>query len=147
MYELACCADVVVRCELCEVEVSLWYLAVAASAYGVGVVVGEGLLLDAGVEVENAFGVFLCGEFAEGDGLVVWSGGIFRLAYLYDGAAAVPAVGRIVFLPEGVGGRECDSVECGVLGPYAVVASRAVLEVVAVSVLHEFLPLGGHGGR
>lgn len=105
MYELACCADVVVRCELCEVEVSLWYLAVAASAYGVGVIVGEGLLLDAGVEVENAFGVFLCGEFAEGDGFVVGCGGELRFSDLYDGAAAVPAVGRIVFLPERVGGR------------------------------------------
>ena len=121
-------------------------MAVAASAYGVGVIVGEGLLLDAGVEVENAFGVFLCGEFSEGYGFVVGCGGELRFSDLYDGAAAVPAVGRIVFLPEGVGGRERDSVERCVFGTYAVVASRAVLEVVAVSVLHEFLPLGGHGG-
>ena len=75
MYELACCADVVVRCGLCEVEVSLWYLTVAASANGVGVVVGESLLLYAGIEMEDAFGIFLCGEFAECDGFVVWCGG------------------------------------------------------------------------
>lgn len=40
---------------------------------------------------------------------------------MYDGAAAVPAVGWVVFLPEGGCNGERDTVEGSVFGPDAVV--------------------------
>ena len=48
-----------------EFEFSFCDVAVTASLYGVGVVVGEGLSLLARVESEDAAGVFGCGLLSE----------------------------------------------------------------------------------
>ena len=129
-----------------EGRFALGDVAVVASLDGVWVVVGEGFAGDAGVEAEESFGVALEGFAGAGHGLVVWSFGVFILAYLNGCAPAVPAVGRIVGGPEGVGGRECDSGEGRMLGAHMVVAGGAVLEVIAVAVAGDLLPFGGHGG-
>ena len=121
-------------------------VAVAAASDGVGIVRGESLLLLSGIEAEDALFVGLQCLLAAGHGLVMGRFGVFGLAYLDGGAAAVPSVRRIVGGPEGVGGRECDAGEGRMLGADMVVSCGAVLEVVSVSVAGDLLPFGGHGG-
>ena len=121
-------------------------VAVAAASDSVGIVIGESLLLLSGIEAEEALFVGLQRLLAAVHGLVVWSFGVFGLAYLYGCAAAVPSVRRIVGGPEGVGGRQSDAAEGGVLGADVVVAGGAVLEVVSVAVAGDLLPFGSHGG-
>lgn len=145
MEYLTCFAEVGFWCCVAA-EVCFWYVAVSASADGVGVVVGEGFLGDAGVVAEDAFWVESEGVFSEGDGLVVGCGCGLAGEDLDDVAAAVPSVAWIEVLPEGVGDGECDSFEAGVFGADAVVACCAVLEEVAVAVLCVLFPFCCHGG-
>ena len=63
-YTMTRLAHLVVH-RMCELHLSLCYVAVAAPLYGVGVVVGEGLSLLARVESEDAAGVFGCGLLSE----------------------------------------------------------------------------------
>ena len=100
----------------------------------------------AGVKAENllfcGFGAVVTAEHGE-----VWvGGGIFALAYLYGGAAAIPAIGREIERPEGVGGGECGAVQNRVIFAHMVVLSGSVLEVVAVAVLLNLLPARSHEG-
>ena len=97
--------------------------------------------------MEDALCVVLQGFFASFHCLVVGCGGVFGLSYLNYCATAVPSIGWIVGLPEGVGRRERHAVERSVFGTHLAVAGRAVLEVVAVAVFGELLPLGCHLGR
>lgn len=96
------------------------------------------------VEAEQALCVVLQGLLATRHGLIAWRLGVFGFSHLHDGAAAVPAVGRIVGFPEGVALRQCDTVEGGMLRPDFVVAGRAILKVVAVAIFGILLPLGRH---
>ena len=89
----------------CELHLALCYVAVAAALYGVGVIVGEGLSLLAGVESEDASCVLGCGLLSEAECLLVVGGGVFGSSHLYGVAPTVPPVGRIVGIPEGVGWR------------------------------------------
>ena len=141
-------AEVALRDEGGEVflAVAFGYVAGAALADGVGVVVGDGLLLLAGVEVEHAFGVLAGGELAKAHGLVAGRRGVLAFANLYGRTPATKRIRRKIIIPEGVIHGQGDAFEGGVLGADAVVAGGAVLEVVAVAVLLELLPLGGHGG-
>ena len=90
---------------MCELHLSLCYVAVAAALNGVGVIVGEGLALFARVEAEDASCVFGCGLLSESDGFLVVGGGVFGASYLYGVAPTVPPVGRVVGIPKGIGGR------------------------------------------
>lgn len=90
-YGMACLTYLIIRG--CGGEggfpVAFGYGARAALADGVGVVVGDGLLLLARVEVEHALGVLTGGELAEAHGFVAGRDGVLGLAHLHHGAAAV----------------------------------------------------------
>ncbi len=141
--EFTCSTHFVVG-DVCQVDFSLGDIAVAAPADGVGVVVWEGLALLAGVEAEDATRVLLQGFFAPGTGLLWISGRVFGLADLGHCAAAVPAIGRVVGLPERVAGRQRDPIEGRVFRSHLVIVLCAVLEIISVAVRLNLLPLGRH---
>ena len=108
--------------------------------------------VDAGVEAEDgglvvAESVETDGGFLSlADGLPAVGERVLALVDLHGRAAAPPSVGREIGSPERVVGGEGDAVQCGVFLADAVVTSGAVLEVVAVLLRLEVLPLGGHLG-
>ena len=101
-----------------ESEFLLAQVAVTASAYGVRVVVGDSLLFDTRIEMEDALCVLACRFLAESHCLVVRSHRVFGLSHLYDGAAAVPSVRRIVLLPERVVDGQRDTIEGSMFWPH-----------------------------
>ena len=84
-------------------------------------------MLYAGVEMEDALCVVLQSLFASFHSLVVRCDGVFGFSHLDYCASAVPSVGRIVCLPEGIGWGERHAVEGSVFGAHLVVAGSAVL--------------------
>lgn len=129
-------------------------LVAVATAFGeVGVSGREDLLLLAGVEAEDGelvltFLVECCGCFLSLlDGLLGVGQGVLGLAYLDDGATAVPAVGREELLPEGVVDRECGTMENGMRLADAFVGGCAVLQVELVAVGLVLRPLGSRASR
>ncbi len=139
-----CPANLVVRDKPSEPSLAFGNIAVAAAAYGIGIVVRDRLTLFTGIESEYTLCVALQGFVTEAHGLIVRCGGIFGFAYLYYSTSAIPAVRRIKFFPERVGRRQRHAVERGVFRAYLVIALRAILEIVSVAVAHERLPFAGH---
>lgn len=113
----------------------------------------EDLLFLAWVEAEDGelvltFLVECCGGFlALLDGLLGVGQGVLGLAYLDDGAAAVPSVGREEFLPEWVVDRECGAMENGMRLADTFVGGCAVLQVELVAVGLVLRPLGCRASR
>lgn len=95
MEELASLAEFVGRYKS-EVEFPLRYVAVPAPLYAVRVVVREGLLLHAGVELEHAPRVLGRGSLAALHGFVVGCLCVFRLAHLHRRTSAVPAADQLL---------------------------------------------------
>lgn len=89
MYKFARSAQLVLGNELCQIQLSLGDVAVPASPYGVRIVVGHSLVLLARVEMEDALSVTLQSLLAKCHRIIVRCLGIFRLAHLYHGTAAV----------------------------------------------------------
>ena len=79
--------------------------------------------------------------------LIMWSGGVFLFAYLDHGATAVPPIGRIADIPERVGRRQRDTMQCSMFGTHLAIVLRSVLEIVVITVLLKLFPFGRHLGR
>ena len=126
MYKSARCTQLIFW-DKSQGRFPLSYVAVVASANGVGVVIGHGLLLYAGVEMEDALCVVLQSLFASFHCLVVGCDGVFGLSHLDYCASAVPSIRWIVGLPEWIGWGERHAVEGSVCGAHLAVAGRAVL--------------------
>lgn len=104
-------------------------------------------MLDTGIEAEHPLGVLPQGFIAERHRLIVVCGRIFGFADPDDSAAAVPAIGREEFCPEGIRRGQGHAVKRGVLRTHPVVLLSPVLQIISVSVTHELLPFGGHLSR
>ena len=118
--------------------------AVAATLREVGVLGREQLELLARIVTENLLlglgGAGLAGGDCRGRVRL----GVVVAQNLDHGASAVPAIGRVIGIPEWVGGWERGVVESRVSLADALVAGGAVLQEVAVSVAHRVVPLDSH---
>ena len=129
-----------------QIQLAPGDVAVPAARYGVGVVVREGFLLQAGVELEDAL-LVLPGDLQTAlHGFIVRCFFVPAAVDLYGGAAAVPAVGRVVGLPEVIGRRQRDAFQGGVFLTNLVIVGGAVLEQIAVTVGLDLFPACGHSG-
>ena len=117
-----------------------------AAADGVGIIDREGALLLAGVKAEHPLGVLRECLLAALHGFVVVCGRVLGGEHFDNGAATVPAVGRVVRIPEAVGLREGHPIEGGMFGANLVIACGAILEQIAISVIGKILPPCGHIG-
>ncbi len=117
-------AELIIRYALGEVEFAG---AGVALADGVGIVVGEGLPLLAGVEAEHPFGVLPERVLRPPVGLVPVGRAVRVLQHLDRDTSTVPSIRRVVLVPEGVGHRQGDPVQGGVFRPHLVVPGRPVL--------------------
>ena len=126
---------------------SFGYVAVAATAYGVGIIVRYSLCSSLGLKRKKPL-VSRCRASS-----------LRRMASSWDVSGYLTyGPGRrcsgsssrwgLEFLPERVGLGESDGVEGGMFGAHLVVALGTVLEVVSVAAIaHELFPACGHFGR
>ena len=88
MHQFASSAQLVLGYEV-EFHFPLCYVAVPTPPYGVGVIVGHGFLHLSGIEAEHAPRVVLESLLASSVGFGRGRLGVFRLAHLHHGTAAV----------------------------------------------------------
>lgn len=99
----------------------------------------ERLAFHAGVEAEDA-GLVVAeavklggGGVAPAPGVLAVADRVFAFVDFYGRAAATPAVGRVIFPPKRVIGRQRDAVQFGVFLAHPVVTGGAVLQIVKFS--------------
>ena len=127
-------------------------IALPASLWQIRVLRGEHLAGLARVEAEHGGLVFAVlanlggGALTSLAGLVAVGKRVFVVQHLHGGASAVPAVGRVVLVPELVRWWECYPLKSGVLGTHEAVHGGSVLEVVFVAVTLDVGPFCRHLG-